>query len=46
MSASLKAWVCCVVWCVRTQEVEDLMEYYLQRASAAQSEAERLLAGG
>lgn len=27
------------------EEVEDLMEYYLQRASAAQSEAERLLAG-
>ncbi|KAJ9527078.1 hypothetical protein QJQ45_025221 [Haematococcus lacustris] len=27
------------------EEVEDLLEYYLQRASAVQSEAERLLAG-
>lgn len=27
------------------EEVEDLMEYYLQRANATQSEAERLLAG-
>jgi hypothetical protein len=28
------------------EEVEDLLEYYLQRATAVQSEAERLLAGG
>lgn len=27
------------------EEVEDLIEYYLQRASATQDEAERLLAG-
>jgi magnesium transporter len=26
-------------------QVEDLLEYYLQRASATQSEAERLLEG-
>ena len=27
------------------EEVEDLLEYYLQRAAATQSEAERLLDG-
>ena len=27
------------------EEVEDLLEYYLQRATTTQSEAERLLAG-
>lgn len=27
------------------EEVEDLLEYYLQKASATQDEAERLLAG-
>ena len=27
------------------EEVEDLLEFYLQRASALQSEAERMLAG-
>lgn len=30
----------------QVEEVEDLLEYYLQRTSATQSEAERLLQGG
>lgn len=38
--ASAKAEVC-VGWC----QVEDLLEYYMQRAATLQSESERLLAG-
>ncbi len=31
--------------CVAPAQVEDLLEYYMQRAATTQSEAERLLAG-